>query len=94
VIGFRLRGRLREGTTATDLVLTVTQMLRRRGVVGKFVEFFGPGRDETPSPQMSSPSMITSPRLTPIRKVMRWSSGVSVLRSSIARCSSSAQRTA
>ncbi|MYZ49316.1 aconitate hydratase AcnA [Propylenella binzhouense] len=43
VIGFRLDGRLPEGTTATDLVLTVTQMLRKKGVVGKFVEFFGPG---------------------------------------------------
>lgn len=43
VIGFRLTGRLREGVTATDLVLTVTQMLRKKGVVGKFVEFFGPG---------------------------------------------------
>ncbi|WP_375685948.1 aconitate hydratase AcnA [Bartonella sp. AP65SXKL] len=43
VIGFRLTGKLKEGVTATDLVLTVTQMLRRKGVVGKFVEFFGPG---------------------------------------------------
>ncbi len=43
VIGFKLSGRLKEGVTATDLVLTVTQMLRARGVVGKFVEFFGPG---------------------------------------------------
>ena len=43
VVGFRMSGRLAEGTTATDLVLTVTQMLRARGVVGKFVEFFGPG---------------------------------------------------
>ena len=43
VIGFRLTGKLREGVTATDLVLTVTQMLRKKGVVGKFVEFFGPG---------------------------------------------------
>ncbi len=43
VIGFRLSGTLREGTTATDLVLTVVEMLRARGVVGKFVEFFGPG---------------------------------------------------
>ncbi len=43
VIGFRLEGELKEGTTATDLVLTVTQMLRSRGVVGKFVEFYGPG---------------------------------------------------
>ncbi len=43
VVGFRLTGRLPEGSTATDLVLTVTQMLRKKGVVGKFVEFFGPG---------------------------------------------------
>jgi aconitate hydratase len=46
VIGFRMTGKLPEGATATDLVLTVTQMLRRKGVVGKFVEFFGPGLDE------------------------------------------------
>ena len=45
VVGFRLTGSLKEGTTATDLVLTVTQMLRRHGVVGKFVEFYGPGLD-------------------------------------------------
>src|SRR3990167_2058156 len=43
VIGFRLEGQLREGITATDLVLTVTNMLRQKGVVGKFVEFYGPG---------------------------------------------------
>ncbi len=43
VIGFKLTGRLKEGVTATDLVLTATEMLRKRGVVGKFVEFFGPG---------------------------------------------------
>jgi aconitate hydratase len=43
VIGFRLDGKLPNGTTATDLVLTVTQMLRKKGVVGKFVEFYGPG---------------------------------------------------
>jgi aconitate hydratase len=43
VIGVRLNGKLKEGVTATDLVLTVTQMLRKRGVVGKFVEYFGPG---------------------------------------------------
>jgi aconitate hydratase len=43
VVGFRLKGRLPEGSTATDLVLTVTQMLRKKGVVGKFVEFYGPG---------------------------------------------------
>jgi len=43
VIGFKLTGKLKEGITATDLVLTVTQMLRKKGVVGKFVEFYGPG---------------------------------------------------
>jgi aconitate hydratase len=43
VVGFRLDGELREGITATDLVLTVTQMLRQKGVVGRFVEFYGPG---------------------------------------------------
>ena len=45
VVGFELKGQLKEGVTATDLVLTVTQMLRKLGVVGKFVEFFGPGLD-------------------------------------------------
>ena len=45
VIGFRMTGKLPEGATATDLVLTVTEMLRKKGVVGKFVEFFGPGLD-------------------------------------------------
>ncbi len=45
VIGFKLKGKLKEGTTATDLVLLITQMLRERGVVGKFVEFFGEGMD-------------------------------------------------
>ncbi len=48
VIGVRLTGKLPEGTTATDLVLTVTQMLRKRGVVGKFVEFTGPGLSQLP----------------------------------------------
>src|SRR4051812_22955701 len=43
VVGFRLSGQLREGVTSTDLVLTITQLLRARGVVGKFVEFYGPG---------------------------------------------------
>src|SRR5271170_5371477 len=46
VVGFRLGGKLREGCTATDLVLTVTQMLRKHGVVDKFVEFYGPGLTE------------------------------------------------
>jgi len=48
VVGFRLTGKLREGATATDLVLTVTEALRKHGVVGKFVEFFGPGVSELP----------------------------------------------
>jgi aconitate hydratase len=48
VVGFRLTGKLREGATATDLVLTVVQMLRKLGVVGKFVEFYGPGVAELP----------------------------------------------
>jgi aconitate hydratase len=48
VVGFKLSGEMREGTTATDLVLTVTELLRRKGVVGKFVEFFGPGVSALP----------------------------------------------
>ena len=48
VVGFELKGKLAEGATATDLVLTVTEMLRKRGVVGKFVEFFGDGLDHLP----------------------------------------------
>ncbi|WP_260735303.1 aconitate hydratase [Tunturiibacter lichenicola] len=48
VVGFKLTGKLKEGTTATDLVLTVTEMLRKLGVVGKFVEFYGPGITELP----------------------------------------------
>jgi aconitate hydratase 1 len=48
VVGFRVTGALKEGVTATDLVLTVTQMLREKGVVGKFVEFYGPGLDNLP----------------------------------------------
>jgi aconitate hydratase len=60
VVGFRLRGRLPEGTTATDLVLTVTQILRRQGVVGKFVEFFGPGLAE-----LSLPDRATIANMSP-----------------------------
>ncbi|MFW6094215.1 MAG: aconitate hydratase AcnA [Pseudomonadota bacterium] len=48
VVGFRLTGRLNEGITATDLVLTVVEMLRKKGVVGKFVEFYGDGLDDLP----------------------------------------------
>src|SRR5690606_4951070 len=48
VVGFKLSGSLPEGATATDLVLTITEMLRKHGVVGKFVEFYGPGVAEVP----------------------------------------------
>jgi aconitate hydratase len=48
VVGVKLTGRLREGATATDLVLTLTEMLRKHGVVGKFVEYFGPGLQDLP----------------------------------------------
>src|SRR3546814_4005066 len=48
VVGFELTGKLPEGATATDLVLTVTQMLRKHGVVGKFVEFYGEGLQHLP----------------------------------------------
>ena len=54
VIGFRLTGKLPEGATATDLVLTVTQMLRRKGVVGKFVEFYGPGLETLALPDRAT----------------------------------------
>ncbi len=60
VVGFQLGGRLPEGATATDLVLTVTQMLRKHGVVGKFVEFFGPGLDA-----MSLPDRATIANMAP-----------------------------
>jgi aconitate hydratase len=60
VIGFRLFGELREGVTATDLTLTVTQMLRKRGVVEKFVEFFGPGLQV-----MSLPDRATIANMAP-----------------------------
>jgi aconitate hydratase len=54
VIGFKLTGQLREGATATDLVLTVTQMLRKKGVVGKFVEFYGSGLSSLPLPDRAT----------------------------------------
>ena len=54
VVGFKLTGELREGATATDLVLTVTQMLRARGVVDKFVEFFGPGLSKLSLPDRAT----------------------------------------
>ena len=60
VVGFKLTGALRDGVTATDLVLTVTQMLRKKGVVDKFVEFFGPGLSA-----MSLPDRATIANMAP-----------------------------
>ncbi len=60
VVGFKLHGRLREGVTATDLVLTVTQMLRKKGVVDKFVEFYGSGLS-----QMTLPDRATVANMSP-----------------------------
>src|SRR5438094_460534 len=60
VIGFRLHGRLSEGATATDLVLTVTEMLRKKGVVGKFVEFYGSGLST-----LSVPDRATIAKMSP-----------------------------
>ncbi|MEW5960047.1 MAG: aconitate hydratase AcnA [Chloroflexota bacterium] len=60
VVGFKLTGRLREGVTATDLTLTVVQMLRQKGVVGKFVEFYGPGLS-----QMTLPDRATIANMAP-----------------------------
>ncbi|PAP78583.1 aconitate hydratase AcnA [Rubrivirga marina] len=60
VVGFRLNGKLKEGVTATDLTLTVTQMLRKHGVVGKFVEFFGTGLSS-----MSLPDRATIANMAP-----------------------------
>ena len=54
VIGFKLEGNLCEGVTATDLVLNITEMLRKEGVVGKFVEFYGPGLDNLPLPDRAT----------------------------------------
>ncbi|HSK98346.1 MAG TPA: aconitate hydratase [Euzebyales bacterium] len=54
VVGFKLTGELPEGTTATDLVLTVTELLRKHGVVGKFVEFYGPGVSRVPLPNRAT----------------------------------------
>jgi len=59
VVGFRLKGRPSEGVTATDVVLTVTEMLRKKGVVGKFVEYFGPGLDNLPAADRSTISNMS-----------------------------------
>ncbi|HEY3109350.1 MAG TPA: aconitate hydratase AcnA [Chloroflexota bacterium] len=60
VVGFKMHGQLPEGTTATDLVLTVTQLLRKHGVVGKFVEFYGPGLS-----RLSLPNRATLANMAP-----------------------------
>ncbi|MCW8951549.1 MAG: aconitate hydratase AcnA [Rhodospirillales bacterium] len=54
VVGFKLSGKIKEGATATDLVLTIVEMLRKKGVVGKFVEFFGPGLDHLSLPDRAT----------------------------------------
>jgi aconitate hydratase len=64
VVGFKLKGKMPEGATATDLVLTVTQMLRKHGVVNKFVEFFGPGSTTCRSPT-APPSRTWRPSTAP-----------------------------
>ena len=61
VVGVRLTGELREGSTATDLVLTITEMLRKHGVVGKFVEFYGPGLPALSLADRSSRSRFVTP---------------------------------
>src|SRR5205823_1382141 len=73
VVGFKLTGELPEGSTATDLVLTVTQMLREAGVVGKFVEFFGPGLPNLPLADRAtignmSPEMGATRAICPVDK--------------------------
>jgi aconitate hydratase A / 2-methylisocitrate dehydratase len=78
VVGFKLSGRLPEGSTATDLVLTVTQMLRERGVVGKFVEFHGPGLQNLPLADRAtignmSPEMGATCAIFPVdRETLRY----------------------
>ncbi len=72
VVGFKLHGRLPEGCTATDLVLTITQMLRKKGVVGKFVEFYGPGL----SALSASPTAPPSPTW-PLSMARPWASSPS-----------------
>src|SRR5213075_852508 len=78
VVGFKLTGELPEGSTATDLVLTVTQMLREVGVVGKFVEFFGPGLPNLPLADRAtignmSPEMGATCAIFPVdRETLRY----------------------
>jgi aconitate hydratase len=78
VVGFKLSGELPEGSTATDLVLTVTQMLRERGVVGKFVEFHGPGLSNLPLADRAtignmSPEMGATCAIFPVdRETLRY----------------------
>ena len=74
VVGFRLSGELREGITATDLVLTVTQLLRQKGVVGRFVEFYGPGLDNLPlADRATIANMSDSTPTRPLRRQRRAS---------------------
>ncbi len=72
VIGFKLHGKLKEGVTATDLVLTVTQMLRKKGVVDKFVEFFGAGPEQHAPDRTAPRSPIWHPNTAPPWAFSRW----------------------
>ena len=67
VVGFKLTGRMPEGATGTDLVLTVTQLLRKQGVVGKFVEFYGEGLQHLPTCRRNTARPAASSRSTPSR---------------------------
>ena len=72
VVGVRLKNQLREGSTATDLVLTVTEMLRKKGVVGKFVEFFGPGLGQSRRSPIAPPSPTWRPNMARPAASSRW----------------------
>ena len=85
VVGFKLAGKLAEGATATDLVLTVTEMLRKKGVVGKFVEFFGDGLDQLPLADRAT----IAQHVARVRQHLRASS-----RSTPRRCATSSSRAA
>src|SRR5216110_1451377 len=95
VVGFRLSGRLSEGATATDLVLTVTQMLRAKGVVGKFVEFFGPGVSTLPWPlgPRSATWRLNMGRRSAYSRSIRKRCGISNSRDARASRSSWSKRT-
>src|SRR5690554_2937555 len=76
VVGFKMTGKINEGITATDLVLTVTEMLRKKGVVGKFVEFYGPGLDylsleDKPTTAKMPPENAPTSAISPSKPIRR-----------------------